>query len=210
MTSIVSPLSFADRPSAQAQADASFATVELFIRRRSVDLPIRDLAAHAGISERTFYRYFPRKEDVIRPFLQGGLQRIITNFNNRPKHEPIIVSLEAAWSDAWPFEAPEASATLYQILNENESFRAVRLQAVVDSEAQWAKAIAQRLGIDPGSRQAILAGAVIVTAFRMAWQAISFDDQLDPMEALMANFDMFKMELFADGKSGKTSQSTSR
>ena len=210
MTAIVEPFPAPDRLSRQAQVDASRATVELFVQRGSVDLPIRDLAANAGISERTFYRYFPRKEDVVRPFFEGGLQRIITNFDSRPKHEPIIASLQAAWSDAWPFKAPEASATLYQILEENEAFRAVRLQAVVDSEARWAKALAARLGIDPRSRQAVFAGAAVVTAFRIAWQAISLDPQLDPMKALMANFHMFNMDIFAGGKPATNSQSTSQ
>ena len=200
MTAILLPFPLPDRASTQAQADVSRATVALFIERRSLDLPIRDLAANAGISERTFYRYFPRKEDVVRPFFEGGLRRIIANFASRPPREPIIASLQAAWSDAWPLAAPEASARLYHMLEANESFRAVRLQVVVDSEVLWACALAVRLAIDPQSQQAVFAGAAVVTAFRLAWQAISLDPQLDPMAVLMANFHMFNMDIFADGQ----------
>lgn len=177
--------------------DASRATVELLIQHRTSDLSIKEMAAHAGISERTFYRYFPRKEDVVRPFFQSGLRRIVTNFNARPEYESILDSLRAVWSDAWPVQDAEASRLLFHILESQDSYRAVRLQVVIDSELLWAEAIARRLGIDAHSRQAMFAGAAVVTAFRMAWQAFSLDRSLDPIETLMANVDIFKEILLA-------------
>jgi AcrR family transcriptional regulator len=174
---------------------ASRATVELLIRHGTSDLSIKDMAANAGISERTFYRYFPRKEDVVRPFFQSGLCRIVANFNARPKDESILDSLRAVWSDAWPLKDPDASAAFYRILESHDSYRAVRLQVVIDSEIWWAEAIALRLGIEPLSRQATFAGAAVITAFRMAWQAFSLDRRLDPIETLMANFQIFSETL---------------
>lgn len=176
---------------------ASRATVQLFIARGSSDASIKELAANAGISERTFYRYFPRKEDVVRPFLENGLHRIVAGFTSRSVSEPVMDSLEAAWADAWPLKEPGASAVFFRILEQHDSYRATRLQAIIDSEALWAEAIAARLGVAPSSPRALVAGAAIVTAFRMAWQSFSLDQALDPLPTLMRNFHFFSALLAA-------------
>ncbi|WP_083684320.1 TetR/AcrR family transcriptional regulator [Massilia putida] len=183
---------------------ASRASVQLFIARGSSDVSIRELAAHVGISERTFYRYFPRKEDVVRPFLENGLQRIVDGFAARSASEPIMDSLAAAWADAWPLKEPGASAVFFRILEQHDSYRAARLQAIIDSEALWAEAIATRLGLAPSSPQALVAGAAIVTAFRMAWQSFSLDPTLDPLATLIRNFHFFSALLATPAEAADT------
>lgn len=175
----------------QGMFDASRSTVMLLIEHGSVDLPISRIAQHAKISERTFYRYFPRKEDAVRPFLQTGLHRIVDNFNARPAGEPVIASLLAAWSDAWPLKERGSSAVLYRILEQHDSYRAIRLQVIIDSEVLWSEALAIRLGIEPCSAHALFIGAAVVAAFRMTWQACSLDVSLDPHQTLQANFRVF-------------------
>jgi AcrR family transcriptional regulator len=179
------------RPITQAMFDASRATVMLLIEHGSADLPISRIAQHAGISERSFYRYFPRKEDALRPFLQTGLHRIVDNFNARPAGEPVITSLLAAWSDAWPLKERRSSAVLYRILEQHDSYRALRLQVIIDSETLWSEALALRLGIEPCSAHALFVGAAVVAAFRMTWQACSLDASLDPHQTLQTNFQVF-------------------
>jgi AcrR family transcriptional regulator len=48
---------------------ASHAAVAVIIERGSDDVTVKELADAAGISERTFYRFFPHKEDCLRPIL---------------------------------------------------------------------------------------------------------------------------------------------
>src|ERR1700761_8502776 len=100
----------------RAALKASQATVELFIQHVSTDFAIKVLADNAGVSERSFYRYFPRKEDAIRPFLHHGLERVIINFLMRPASESIRTSLECVWLDAWPVVQPRKSRVLHQLL----------------------------------------------------------------------------------------------
>lgn len=180
----------------RAALKASQATVEFFIRHVSTDFPVKVLAENANVSERSFYRYFPRKEDAIKPFLHDGLERVITNFLLRPDGEPVRASLEAVWLDAWPVVQPHQSRILHQLLSESDSFRAVLLQTVVDSEERWAEAIARRLGIDASAWQATFAGAAISTAFRLAWKSFSHDPTLDPEAIVVANLRMLSDELF--------------
>lgn len=51
---------------------ASLAAIGEIIARGTDAVTVRDLAQAAGISERTFYRYFPTKEDCLRPVLQDA------------------------------------------------------------------------------------------------------------------------------------------
>ncbi|KJE25375.1 transcriptional regulator, TetR family [Frankia torreyi] len=152
----------------QAMLAASRAIVELFIERGTNAFTIRELASHAGVSERSFYRYFPRKEDVVRPFLAAGAERIAAELAGRPPDEPLPTSLVRVWAGSWAATHVEQLRKLYRILRESEGFRAQWFQIMADSERLWAGAIAARLGIDPRSHQAALAGAVVSAAARLS------------------------------------------
>ena len=102
----------------RAALKASQATVEFFIKYGTTEFAVKALADNAGVSERSFYRYFPRKEDSIRPFLYHGLERVIAHFLVRPERESVRDSLEAVWLDAWPVVQPRKSRILHQLLSE--------------------------------------------------------------------------------------------
>ncbi|CAJ62209.1 MULTISPECIES: TetR/AcrR family transcriptional regulator [Frankia] len=152
----------------QAMLAASRAVVELFVERGTNDFTIRELAAHAGVSERSFYRYFPRKEDVVRPFLTAGAARIATELTERPPGEPLQTSLAVIWAASWAATHVEQLRQLYRVLRTSEGFRAQWFQIMADSERLWADAIAARLGLDPRSHQAALAAAVVSAAARLS------------------------------------------
>lgn len=152
----------------QAMLDASRAVVALFLRRRTSDFSVKELAAHAGLSERTFYRYFPRKEDAIRPHIDATLERLVSEVRAAPRTRPLSEALIAAHARAFHEGSAKELEALLAVLDEVESLRAVWLQVVTDAEAVFAHVVAERLGIPPSSQQARLAGAVIITAGRLA------------------------------------------
>ncbi|HVV08021.1 TetR/AcrR family transcriptional regulator [Amycolatopsis sp.] len=162
-------------------ADASRATVELFIESGSSAFPVPELAAHAGVSERTFHRYFPRKEDAVRPFLRGGLERVIDMFSSAAPGLPLRQAVEDAWARSWPVRYPREAARLHAVLAGSELLHAVLLQEVLHSERRWASALAASLGVDARSATARMAGAAVVAAFRLSWAAWSDHPDLDPM-----------------------------
>jgi AcrR family transcriptional regulator len=148
----------------QAMTDASRAVVELFIDSGHTDFTVTELARHAGISERSFYRYFPRKEDVVRPFLTGGFERISALVATRPADEPVRTALVAAWSGSWVATDTDRSRRLFRLLFDDDGLRATWFKVITESEAGWARVIALRLGIDPSSQRAALIGAVVAAA----------------------------------------------
>lgn len=165
-------------------ADASRATVELFIESGSSAFSVAELAANAGVSERTFHRYFPRKEDAVRPFLRGGLQRVIDIFGSAEPGLPLQQAVEAAWAQSWPVKYPHEAARLYVVLAGSESLHAVLLQETLHSEQRWASALAPALGVGTRSARARMAGAAVVAAFRLSWEAWSEQPDLDPTVAI--------------------------
>lgn len=161
----------AQRDREQAVMEASRAVVALFLRERSGDFSVKELAAHTGLSERTFYRYFPRKEDAIRPYVEAGLEHIVSQIRAAPRSRPlrdVLVSAHAEILDAARAHEGEAFLT---VLNQTERLSAVWLQVVTNAETAFAGIVAERLGIHPDSLQARFAGGVVVTAGRLALQS---------------------------------------
>ncbi len=150
--------------------EASRAVVGLFLRERSSDFSIKELAEHAGLSERTFYRYFPRKEDAIRPYLEAGLAHLVTRVRESPRTQPLPDVLVAVHSEMFEQGHPLDGEVLLGVLNGTERLRAVWLQVLTDAEVAYAEVVAEWLGIAADSLQGRLAGAVVVTATRLALQ----------------------------------------
>jgi AcrR family transcriptional regulator len=69
------------------------AAVELFETRDYDDINVADLAAAAEISERTFYRYFASRDDVLIEWGVRGASRIPAQLAARPRDEPPLQSL---------------------------------------------------------------------------------------------------------------------
>jgi AcrR family transcriptional regulator len=179
-------------------ADASRAIVELFIDSGHTDFTVTELARHAGISERSFYRYFPRKEDVVRPFLTGGFERICALVAARPSAEPVRTALAAAWAESWVATDTDRSRRLFRLLSDDDGLRATWFKVITESEAAWGRVIARRLGLDPNSQRAALIGAVVVTAARLSTK--SFADSgtdVDPALVFAANLELLGDQMFA-------------
>ncbi|MBO9624864.1 MAG: TetR family transcriptional regulator [Microbacterium sp.] len=64
-----------ERRRAATEREIAVAAAALFAEHSVAQVTAEQIAARAGISVRTFYRYFPRKEDAIAPILTAGAAR---------------------------------------------------------------------------------------------------------------------------------------
>ncbi len=64
-----------ERRRAATERDIAAAAAALFAEQSVAGGTAEQIAARAGVSVRTFYRYFARKEDAITPILSVGAQR---------------------------------------------------------------------------------------------------------------------------------------
>lgn len=69
---------------------------ELFTERGYAATSVDDIAGRASVAPRTFFRYFPTKEDVLYGEAHEAIAALGEAFHARPVDEPLIDSLVAA------------------------------------------------------------------------------------------------------------------
>jgi len=69
----------------------------LFMERGFDAVTVEEIAASAGISPRTFYRYFPLKEDVLQARIRQRAEALRDALAKRPSAEPPLHSVRAAF-----------------------------------------------------------------------------------------------------------------
>jgi len=165
--------------------EVSWLILNHLIKKKSSLFTVKELAQVADISERTFYRYFPRKEDVVRPIFTANAKSLVESFAARDHSESIANSLTAAFEQSWWANHPQQARTIRYIMYESSELRAVWLQVIIDIEVILSEALAIRLGIAPDSRRASLAATVVTAAIRNAFADFS---DADPTETLTQSF----------------------
>ncbi|MEU8347493.1 transcriptional regulator, TetR family [Actinomadura meyerae] len=92
-----------ERTRRAVRAELSALAVELFLERGYERTTVEDIATAAGMSRRSFFRYFPSKEDVV--FGEAGdvAERVADAIRDRPGEEAPWACLRAVlreWQDA--------------------------------------------------------------------------------------------------------------
>lgn len=193
----------------RALLGASRAVVDLYLRSGTADIPIRVLAEGAGLSERTFYRYFPRKEDAIRPYVEAGLAHVVERVRAAPGDRPLRDALVDAHADFLGAARAADGAAFLAVVSGDPRLRAVWLQVLTDAEEAFTQVIAARLGLEPDGLRARLAGAAVVTAGRLALSpATAPGPGRDPVRVFAASLDLLGAALFAAAPDGPHQRST--
>lgn len=83
-----------ERKKEQTRGALAAAAAHLFTQRGYEATTVEDIAAAADVSPRTFFRYYPAKEDVVTEIFQSaGFDSYV---DARPPGEPVTESLRAA------------------------------------------------------------------------------------------------------------------
>ncbi|WP_370072290.1 helix-turn-helix domain-containing protein [Streptacidiphilus sp. MAP5-3] len=72
------------------------AAARLFQERGFEATTVRDIAAEAGVGERTFFRYFPSKESLVLQQVRDLIPLLAAGICERPADEPPLVALREA------------------------------------------------------------------------------------------------------------------
>ncbi|MFF9195776.1 TetR family transcriptional regulator [Streptomyces sp. NPDC014779] len=192
MTTSDTPVSLAERKRLLVADELSEAALQLLALRGFDAVTVDEIAAEAGVSKRTFFRYFASKEDVVVRFLSGMGTDIHAALASRPAGEPPSAALRhalavplLACTDRHPDHAARALRVVQLILR-----TPALLARFLERQAEWREALAgelaRREGVDPAADlYPRLAAGTALVAFHTALERWGASDAAeDPLDLL--------------------------
>jgi AcrR family transcriptional regulator len=143
----------------------------LFDQRGYEATTIEEIAAEVGISPRTFFRYFPSKEDVVFAHHADALARLRNVLDERLRGGAGVLAAVRAATVALQDDADqrELEQTRLRVIRVTPSLTARRYALSVEYEAAIATAITPRLGDDQNAwMRAMLVASAAMGALRAA------------------------------------------
>ncbi|MFJ5229725.1 TetR/AcrR family transcriptional regulator [Kitasatospora sp. NPDC088391] len=167
-------LSLTERRKAATQHEIALAAARLFAERGAEGTTAEDIARTAGVSLRTFYRYFRTKEDAVAPLLaEGSRQWIALLAAAGPGSAPLpaLVAAARAALDPAPGQPAESlvwTRGLLRAMPADPALRDVWHRVHHEAEAALLPVLARLGGLDPAGLDARLLAATANTAMRVA------------------------------------------
>ncbi|GAA2060271.1 TetR family transcriptional regulator [Streptomyces cheonanensis] len=163
---------------------------------------IGDIARRAGVSERTFFRYFASKEELVLQPLQELTELFLAEAERRPAHEPPLTALHEAGRRVMERAAEGPLETLLaslRLICAEPELRAAQLVRHAEGHQRLATVLARRERTGPGDlRPGLLVGAYAMASIlaTQSWNRHSdgslaallrcTDDHLRQMPAALA------------------------
>jgi AcrR family transcriptional regulator len=172
------------------QKDISEVAMRLFLDDGFDEVTVDQIVAEAGISPRSFFRYFATKEDVVLGHLaQAGLH-LRTALEDRPATEAPWVALRAAFDVLLAdfSDSPQSLRRTSRMLLDTPSLRARHLEKQLHWQELLVPDIARRLGTSLSGTEDVRAHALVASALACldaasaAW-AVTDDDT--PIETFL-------------------------
>jgi AcrR family transcriptional regulator len=124
------PLPLPERKRQLVRLEIARAAWLLFAERGYEDTTVDEIARAAGISRRSFFRYFSSKEDVVVGTSDALAEDVLAAFARRPAGEPPLLAIERALKPAIETrlaDAAEARA-IVSLLRESRTLRRALLE----------------------------------------------------------------------------------
>ena len=169
------------RPPSTSRRELRLIALRLFAQRGFDNTTIEQIAAEAGVSERTFFRYFTTKASVLWTEFETEVETIRASLAAVPDDVPLMEAIRGAVVAANHYHAddvPEMRMRMHLIA----TVPALSFSAAEHYEA-WERAISdfagRRLGQPAGSLYPLAIGRAALAACRAAydrWSARADDD----------------------------------
>lgn len=136
------------------------AALALFLEHGFEETTVDQVVAAAGISRRSFFRYFGTKEDIVFGDLAEQGPVILEALRARPDDEPIWDALTHAFSVLTTLISPERGALIGRLVTTSSALRAAHLEKHLRWQEVLAPEVERRVGT--GDAPPGLVGAAIV------------------------------------------------
>ncbi|MFL6117244.1 MAG: TetR family transcriptional regulator [Catenulispora sp.] len=185
-------LTLAERKRQLVRDELGDAALRLLAKQGFEETTVDQLAAAAGVSRRTFFRYFPSKEDVIISFLALVGEQIMAEVQARPAAEPPAVAIREAIKAATVEDFLENREKAVALIRHTQEIPALRARFAERQDLlrdEIAGALARRAGLSEPTPRLQFAAGLGLLAFGAAlvrWAA--GDGYEDPAKVLDATF----------------------
>jgi len=156
---------------AAARVDASWAAVG-YLALNGAGVTGRELAAAAGLSERTFYRYFPSREDILRPAMRDSQDDIARAVDAQPHDSTLGEALVAGFAAAAEGAYTDRTRRLLPVVFGSAPFNAVWSQELHQHRPLLRAAVARRLDCAPDDVAAEVASTLFLSLMELALAAM--------------------------------------
>jgi AcrR family transcriptional regulator len=171
------------------------AALELFAAKGYDHTAVHEITDAVDVSERTFFRYFASKEDLVLSFVREGTTAFAEALAARPtQEEPLAAARNALQISIRDMSGGQGLAnylSAMRLIDSTPTLLAAYLRHTHDQDHKVIEVLARREGVDPATdrRPRVLAaviGALVFLSDR-DWRA---GDNPDP-EAMGATFDAY-------------------
>ncbi|WP_394617328.1 TetR/AcrR family transcriptional regulator [Lentzea sp. JNUCC 0626] len=161
------------------------AAVRLFLDKGVAETTVEEIAAEAGISTRTLWRYFPNKESCVMPLLTEGIERTAECLRSWRRDQGVSGLIDLLSSGcAGASEPTVAMLDMVRLTRTEPGLRAVWLEAHHQAEPAFAEALAQRAGLPEPDLVISIRAAMLNSALRVSVEHHAFN--ADTPESLAA------------------------
>ena len=152
----------------------------LFDERGFAETTVRDIAQEAGVTERTFFRYFPAKEDLLTPDIARWGTSLAQAIREGPSNESGFAAVLAAGSELG------GSTSLQRLFADGPPALRGRVGAHVpvlfQLEQQLIEAVLPRFEADPEVADAPLAAGVTIRCLVAAARSAGIRYASEPVD----------------------------
>lgn len=174
--------SLRERQHVRTRDDIQAAAFALFTERGYADTTVAQIAERAGVAVRTFFRYFPAKEDVVFGDHADAVARLRAALTDAsPDDPPLRRVRQAVIAVQQPGQHPEREIMRARLIVEVPSLRARFHRLAEDFESVVADALREETGSDTdGKARATIVAGVVFGALRGARRAAAMQTGPDP------------------------------
>lgn len=176
--------SLTERRKAETEREIARHAAELFSAHGAAGVTAEGIAQAAGVSLRTFYRYFRTKEEAVTPLLTGGVRQWLADLAAAPAELSVAEALEQAVRGALTPGGPHAGVEsalegtrgLLRAAGGDPALHSVWLRVHAETEEALVPVLTQLARADTDPLELRLTAAAANTAMRIAMETWAAGD----------------------------------
>ena len=143
------------------------AAMSLFLERGFEATTVDDIAERADVSKRSFFDYFPSKEDVVFAWQDGFADHLMQAIASRPRQEPAVKAVQFGLVSALVSAADERSLAIGELVRRTPALRGRDQLKYAKLESKLTEALRARASNPAEEKKMRLLAAVVMGALRV-------------------------------------------